>query len=106
MGNIVVMREDQHFSDGNQFLPERWLQPSHPEACAAKKASNPFVYLPFGFGPRSCVGKRLAVMEINVVLKRILEKYHVEYQYGELEYRHGFIISPTHGDMRFKFTEI
>lgn len=105
MGNIMAMRDENHFPNANQFLPQRWLKENHPGACPAKKATNPFVYLPFGFGARSCIGKRIAIMEINTILKRLLEKYQVEYHYGDLKYRNGFILSPV-GEMKFKFIEI
>lgn len=105
MANILIMRDTQHFGDADDFVPERWLKATHPSACPAKKPSSPFVYLPFGFGPRSCVGKRIADMELSVILKRLLEKYHIEYHYGEIQYRNGFIIAPF-GDLKFKFTEI
>lgn len=105
MANILVMRDEQYFGDSNRFLPERWLKSNQPNACPAMKPASPFVYLPFGFGPRSCVGRRLATMEMDVILKRLLEKYHVEYHYADLKYRDGFVIAP-YGDLKFKFTEI
>lgn len=105
MANIIAMRDEVHFPNASEYLPERWLKGNQPDACPAKKASNPFVYLPFGFGPRSCIGKRIAVMELNIILKRLLEKYEVEYHYGDLKYRNGFILSPV-GEMKFKLIEI
>lgn len=99
------MRDEEHFNDSDTFLPERWLKGNHPDACPSKKASNPFVYLPFGFGPRSCIGRRLATMEIDIILKRILEKYHVEYHYDDLKFRNGFILSPIN-ELKFKFIDI
>ncbi|XP_055891003.1 cytochrome P450 26A1-like isoform X1 [Biomphalaria glabrata] len=53
------------FHDRNLFLPERWqdttLQTTlrKPESCS---------YIPFGAGPRSCLGKSLAVLEMSVFL--------------------------------------
>lgn len=105
MANIFAMRDETHFSNANEFVPERWLKANHPNACPAKKATNPFVYLPFGFGPRTCIGKRIATMELNIILKRLLEKYQVEYHYADFKYRSGFILTPT-GDMKFKLVEI
>lgn len=105
MGNIIVMRDEEHFNDSDKFIPERWLKGNHPDACPSKKASNPFVYLPFGFGPRSCIGRRLAIMEIDIILKRILERYHVEYHYDDLKFRNGFILSPIN-ELKFKFIDI
>lgn len=86
-------------------MPERWLKETVPNACPEAKATNPFVYLPFGFGPRSCVGKRFAEMEMNVLITRILKQFRVEYNYGPLEYRQSFVLSPT-SDLKFKITEL
>lgn len=35
-------------------------------------------YMPFGMGPRSCLGKRFAQVEFTAVLTRILRSYRVE----------------------------
>lgn len=48
-----ILANEEHFKDSNQFIPERWLNEKLPDACPVSKASNPFVYLPFGFGSRS-----------------------------------------------------
>lgn len=102
---MVVMREEQHFKDGNAYMPERWLKGNHPLACPAHKATNPFVYLPFGFGPRACVGRRIATLELDVILKRLLEKYRVEYHYPDLKYKNGPILSPV-DELKFRFIDV
>lgn len=106
MANMLLHYDSKHFKDPSKFMPERWLKEGVSNAaCPEAKASNPFVYLPFGFGPRSCVGKRFAEMEINVLLTRLLRKYRVEFDYGPLKYRYSFVLSPT-SDLKFKLTEI
>lgn len=102
---MILQREEQNYKNPHEFMPERWLKENIPGACPAAKASNPFVYLPFGFGPRSCVGKRFAEMEINVLVTRLLKKYHIEFDYEPFRYRYSFVLSPT-SDLKFKLTEI
>lgn len=48
-----------------RFLPRRWegLTPS------------PYAYLPFGAGPRACIGGTLATMQIKVALAMIAQRY-------------------------------
>jgi len=50
--------------DPNVFLPERDSVPRHPIASLA-----------FGLGPRNCVGRRFALMEIKLCLTRLLRQY-------------------------------
>ena len=56
------------WQDPEKFDPERFRGP-------AKDAIHPFQFLPFGAGPRNCIGMRFALMEIKVALARILIKF-------------------------------
>ncbi|UMM15596.1 hypothetical protein L5515_012973 [Caenorhabditis briggsae] len=57
--------------DVNEFKPERWE--SGDEQFIQKGG-----YLPFGMGPRICIGMRLALMEEKMLLTQILKKYTFE----------------------------
>lgn len=64
MASIILQNDPQHFTDADKFVPERWLREN------ANKLPNPFIHLPFGFGPRSCIGRRFAELELEVILAR------------------------------------
>lgn len=68
MGHSAMQTDDVYFPKSDAFIPERWIKNSSEYACA--KGTNSFVYLPFGFGPRSCIGRRFAEMEVFVLLSR------------------------------------
>ncbi|XP_060779652.1 thromboxane-A synthase [Neoarius graeffei] len=63
--------DPEHWHEPEKFIPERFT----PEAKASR---HPFVYLPFGAGPRSCVGMRLAQLEIRMALVNIFKTFSVE----------------------------
>ena len=47
------------------------------------KRDNPFLVLPFGFGPRMCIGRRFAEQEIFIGLITLVRAFHFDY-HGEL----------------------
>lgn len=65
----ISTRTDKYFPQAESFIPERWLRNVNNELSA--KSISPFVSLPFGFGPRSCIGQRFATMEMEVVLAKV-----------------------------------
>ncbi|TDZ44748.1 Cytochrome P450 monooxygenase radP [Colletotrichum trifolii] len=58
----------------NDFLPERWLNADDPEWKHDKRE----VYEPFSFGPRNCLGKNLAWLELRLILAKTFWHYDLE----------------------------
>lgn len=44
----------------------------------AQQQRQPFTYLPFGAGPRSCLGVRLGLLEVKLTLLRVLSDFRLE----------------------------
>ncbi|KAG8226454.1 hypothetical protein J437_LFUL003446 [Ladona fulva] len=75
---------EEHFPQAKFFIPERWLK-YRPEASAnlvgsiqdydntKSRETNPFVFLPFGFGPRMCIGRRYSELELTVLAAKQLK---------------------------------
>ncbi|RDD39455.1 Cytochrome P450 3A24 [Trichoplax sp. H2] len=61
-----IHRDPTYWHDPEQFIPERFTS-------EAKASRNPYAYLPFGIGPRNCVGMRLALLELKVALVKTLQ---------------------------------
>lgn len=104
MGMMPLTNSDMYFPQSSEFMPERWLK-SGEGACPHAKGTNPFVYLPFGFGPRTCIGKRIAEMEIETLMARLIRNYKVSWYGDDLKYTSNIILIPA-GDMKLKFEPI
>ncbi|KAF2973068.1 hypothetical protein GQX73_g500 [Xylaria multiplex] len=64
----------QNFYQPDQFVPERWLANAPPEYHNDIKGAMQ----PWSSGPRNCLGKRLAYMEIRMTLARLLWLFNME----------------------------
>lgn len=79
---LALHRNAKYWSDPDTFKPERFLG-ENPEP-SAKQA-----YMPFGAGPRRCIGNIFALMEMQIAIAKILMKYRLRTQHTEepeLEY--------------------
>lgn len=66
---IYALHHDRDaWKDPEKFDPERFRSP-------AKDSRHPFQFLPFGAGPRNCIGMRFALMEIKIALVKLLMKF-------------------------------
>jgi cytochrome P450 len=67
----VTHRHPKWWSDPDKFDPERFL----PERTVGRMRG---AYLPFGLGPRTCIGLNFAMTEILVVLAMVLQRFRLE----------------------------
>ncbi|CAF2144643.1 unnamed protein product [Brassica napus] len=78
--------------DANEFKPERFSEG------ISKACKYPQSYMPFGFGPRTCLGKNLAMMEAKVLVSLIVSKFSFTlsptYQHSP---NHKLLVEPQHG---------
>jgi cytochrome P450 len=103
-GSTVVV-----FIYGVHHSPQYWEKPeSFDERRFAKvreKLHTPFTHLPFGAGPRGCIGGNYAMLQILMILSVLLRKYDFRLVPGQtIEARPMVILRPEHG-IRMTFTE-
>ncbi|XP_041354490.1 probable cytochrome P450 49a1 [Gigantopelta aegis] len=72
-GQNVLCHSPEYFPRPEEFIPERWLNDIDP----VKHRIRSFIVMPFGFGPRSCLGKTLAERQIHLLVCKLLMKYKV-----------------------------
>ncbi|TFY76249.1 hypothetical protein EWM64_g7765 [Hericium alpestre] len=75
--------------DSDDFRPERWFERDQD---TMQKAFNPF-----SFGPRACVGRNLASMELQIIISSILRHFEFVLEEPEkpLTIREGFLRKPS-----------
>ncbi len=66
----VVHRDPRWYPDPDRFDPMRWT----PER---EKALPKMAYLPFGGGPRICIGNNFAMMEARLILAAVAQRYQL-----------------------------
>ncbi|XP_065371244.1 cytochrome P450 CYP12A2-like isoform X2 [Calliphora vicina] len=111
MCTTTLTRDGNHYSRPNEYLPERWLRSSQEDAnsseCAhALKPSTPFVHLPFGFGARSCIGRRIVEMELELGIARMLRNFQIEFNYPTENAFKSVLINVPNMPLKFKFTDL
>ncbi|KAL8617548.1 hypothetical protein ACOMHN_055329 [Nucella lapillus] len=92
-------KSDQYVKEADRFEPERWKRGNTDPLGDV----HPFILMPFGFGPRSCLGRRFAEQEYSLGLIKILQKYHVEYAHSEDMWYEMCVVNKPITPLRFRF---
>jgi cytochrome P450 len=88
----------RYWESPESFDPERFTKTND-------KLRTPFTYLPFGGGPRGCIGGNYAMLQILMILSVLLRRYDFQLVPGQtIEARPMVILRPRHG-IRMTFTE-
>ena len=69
----VLHRDPRRFERAEEFLPERWGD-------GLARRLPRFAYMPFGGGPRVCIGNRFAMMEAVLILATVARRFRLEWQ--------------------------
>ena len=102
-GSMVIV-----YVYGAHHAPRYWQDPENFDTERFTKANDkvraPFTYLPFGAGPRGCIGGNYAMLQILMILRDLLRRYDFQLAPGQtIEARPMVILRPKHG-IRMMFT--
>jgi cytochrome P450 len=87
-----------YWQNPESFDPERFTK-------ANQKLHTPFAHLPFGAGPRGCIGANYAMLQILMILSELLRGYDFQLTPGQtIEAQPMVILRPKHG-IRMTFTQ-
>jgi cytochrome P450 len=93
-----VHHSSKYWENPERFDPERFSKTN-------EKLHTPFSWLPFGAGPRGCIGGNYATLQILMILSVLLRKYDFRLEPGQsIEARPMVILRPKDG-IRMTFTE-
>ncbi len=67
----VIQRDARWFESPNEFKPERFL-PGAPEIPRG-------TWMPFGTGPRVCIGQHFAMMEMGLIAAMLLQRFSLHW---------------------------
>ncbi|CAH1253372.1 CYP3A43 [Branchiostoma lanceolatum] len=67
---LAIHYDPARWNEPRKFIPERFTKEE-------REKRNAFDWLPFGVGPRNCIGMRLALMELKVGLAKVLMNYRI-----------------------------
>lgn len=65
-----IHRDEQYYPNPDKFDPERFSDEN-------KDNIVPYTFLPFGAGPRNCIGSRFAILEAKALLYHLLLNFEI-----------------------------
>ncbi|XP_014364516.2 cytochrome P450 CYP12A2 [Papilio machaon] len=102
--NQHVSMMDCHYPRPNEYIPERWM--ADKEDPLYHGNAHPFAFMPFGFGTRSCIGRRIAELEMETFVARVVENFQIDWFGEEPLKQYQSALNYAKGPFNFTFKDI
>lgn len=77
---FIIHRNPENFPNPEKFDPDNFL----PEKIQKR---HYYSFIPFSAGPRSCVGRKFAMLKLKVLLSTIIRNFKVDSKCGEKDFK-------------------
>ncbi|CAL5059398.1 unnamed protein product [Urochloa decumbens] len=91
----VLARDAAEFPDPEEFRPERFAA-----GAAEERARHPYAHIPFGVGPRACIGHKFALQQVKLAVVGLYRRYvfrHSAAMESPIQFDFDLVLAFRHG---------